>query len=200
MGYRTVLGLVLVAAVGMAQHVPFGSPVNGFPVGRLAMDSQGNLVDLTQTLALGLCCGVRAGLGDIYRLKAILVLCYIVAVEWVVEFVDEFEKWWDTLSESEQEKVAARVQLLIERGPNLGFPYSSNVLTSKFPEMRELRAQAGGDPLRMLYAFDARRAAILLLGGDKTGNDRWYQENVPIADRRFERHLRTIEKERAKHG
>jgi hypothetical protein len=52
----------------------------------------------------------------------------------------------------------------------------------------------------MLYAFDARRAAILLLGGDKTGNDRWYQENVPIADRRFERHLRTIEKERAKHG
>ena len=66
--------------------------------------------------------------------------------------------------------------------------------------MRELRAQAGGDPLRMLYAFDPRRAAILLLGGDKTGNDRWYQENVPIADRRFERHLRTIEKERAKHG
>ena len=68
-------------------------------------------------------------------------------MEWVVEFVDEFEKWWDTLSESEQEKVAARVQLLMERGPNLGFPYSSNVLTSKFPEMRELRAQAGGGPV-----------------------------------------------------
>ena len=64
MGYRTVLGLVLTAAVGMAQHVPFGSPVNGFPVGRPAMDSQGNLVDLTQTLALGLCCGVGDGAGD----------------------------------------------------------------------------------------------------------------------------------------
>jgi hypothetical protein len=64
MGYRTVWGLVLSAAVGVAQHVQFGSLVNGFPVGRLAMDSQGNLVHLTQTLALalGLCCGVGTGL------------------------------------------------------------------------------------------------------------------------------------------
>ena len=61
MGYRTVLGLVLTAAVGVAQHVQFGSLVNGFPVGRPAMDSQGNLVHLTQTLALGLCCGVGTG-------------------------------------------------------------------------------------------------------------------------------------------
>ena len=66
--------------------------------------------------------------------------------------------------------------------------------------MRELRAQAGGDPLRMLYAFDQRRAAILLVAGDKTGDDRWYETNVPVADRLFERHLRTIEKERTEHG
>ena len=93
------------------------------------------------------------------------------------------------MSESEQGKVDARVSLLIERGPNLGFP-----------EMRELRAQAGGDPLRMLYAFDPRRTAILLVAGDKTGDDRWYETNVPVADRLFERHLRTIEKETAEHG
>ena len=104
------------------------------------------------------------------------------------------------MTESEQGKIDARVGLLVERGPNLGFPFSSQVKSSRFPEMRELRAQAGGDPLRLLYAFDPRRTAILLVAGDKTGNDRWYQENVPVADRLFERHLRMIEKERANNG
>lgn len=65
--------------------------------------------------------------------------------------------------------------------------------------MRELRVQAGGDPLRMLYAFDPRRVAILLIAGDKTGDDRWYETNVPVADRLFERHLKTIEME-SEHG
>jgi len=118
---------------------------------------------------------------------------------WEVEFTDEFEEWWDTLSEAEQGKVDARVGLLIERGPNLGFPFSSQVKTSRFPEMRELRAQAGGDPLRILYAFDPRRTAILLVAGDKTGDDRWY-EKVPVADTVFERHLKMIEKERTEDG
>ena len=119
---------------------------------------------------------------------------------WEVEFTDEFERWWHTLSEAEQGKVDARVNLLMERGPNLGFPFSSQVKTSRFPEMRELRAQAGGDPLRMLYAFDSRRTAILLVAGDKAGDDRWYEKNVPLADRLFEQHLRTIEEEGAEHG
>lgn len=119
---------------------------------------------------------------------------------WEVEFTDEFEQWWHTLSESEQGKVDARVSLLMERGPNLGFPFSSQVKTSRFPEMRELRAQAGGDPLRMLYAFDSRRTAILLVAGDKTGDDRWYEKYVPVADRLFEQHLKTIEKDGGEHG
>lgn len=55
----------------------------------------------------------------------------------------------------------------MERGRNPGFPFSSQVKASRFPEMRELRAQAGGDPLRMLYAFDSLRTAILLVAGDK---------------------------------
>ena len=121
-------------------------------------------------------------------------------VAWEVEFSDEFEQWWNTLSESEQGKVDARVSLLTERGPNLGFPFSSQVKSSRYPEMRELRAQAGGDPLRMLYAFDPRRTAILLVVGDKTSDDRWYETNVPIACRLFERHLQAIKKERAEHA
>jgi hypothetical protein len=61
--------------------------------------------------------------------------------------------------------------------------------------MRELRVQAAGDPLRMLYAFDSRRVAILLIAGDKTGDSRWYETNVPVAGRLFERHLKTLAKE-----
>ena len=119
---------------------------------------------------------------------------------WEVEFTDEFEEWWHTLSETEQGKVDARVSLLMEHGPHLGFPFSSKVRMSRFPEMRELRAQAGGDPLRVLYAFDGRRVAILLIAGDKTGDDRWYEKNVPVADRLFARHMGMVMKERDEHG
>ena len=119
---------------------------------------------------------------------------------WEVEYTEEFESWWHGLSEVEQGKVDARVQLLVECGPNLRFPFSSQVKTSRFPEMRELRAQAGGDPLRMLYAFDSRRTAILPVAGDKTGDGRWYEVHVPLADRLFERHMATIEKEGSRHG
>ena len=115
---------------------------------------------------------------------------------WEVEFTDEFEAWWNSLSETEQGRIDARIRLLEERGPALPFPFSSQIQTSIFPEMRELRTQVGGDPLRILYAFDPRRTAILLLGGDKTGDERWYEVNVPIADRLFAEHLKTIEREK----
>jgi hypothetical protein len=61
--------------------------------------------------------------------------------------------------------------------------------------MKELIIQHDGRPYRVLYAFDPRRCAILLLGGDKTGNDRWYEESVPIADRIYDEHLATLKKE-----
>jgi hypothetical protein len=66
--------------------------------------------------------------------------------------------------------------------------------------MRELRTQSGGRPLRTLYAFDPRRMAILLIGGDKTGDNRWYEKFVPAADRIFERHLLDIAKEGFSNG
>ena len=58
--------------------------------------------------------------------------------------------------------------------------------------MRELRIQHKGDPYRVLYAFDPRRTAILLLGGCKAGNDRWYEEIVPLADNIYDEHLRDL--------
>jgi hypothetical protein len=61
--------------------------------------------------------------------------------------------------------------------------------------MRELRTQQGGKPLRTLYAFDPRRSAILLMGGDKTGNDRWYDIHIPLADQLYDQHIAQLRKE-----
>jgi hypothetical protein len=113
---------------------------------------------------------------------------------WEVEYTDDFERWWEDLSDDEQESVASHVELLEARGPQLPFPYSSGVQTSKHGNMRELRIQHQGRPYRVLYAFDPRRVAMLLLGGDKTGNDRWYEEFVPTADRLYEAHLEVLRK------
>jgi hypothetical protein len=113
---------------------------------------------------------------------------------WDVEYTDEFEDWWETLDEDEQVEVAASVGLLEEKGPTLPFPHSSGINGSKFGEMRELRIQYKGDPYRVLYAFDPRRTAILLIGGNKTGDDRWYDKFVPIADKLYQVHLAEIKK------
>nr|WP_255342200.1 type II toxin-antitoxin system RelE/ParE family toxin [Pseudomonas aeruginosa] len=86
------------------------------------------------------------------------------------------------MSEDEQESLAVTVRLLEERGPSLGHPHSSGINGSRPGHMRELRTQHGGRPFRTLYAFDPRRSAILPIGGDKTGDERWYELNVPIAD------------------
>jgi len=61
--------------------------------------------------------------------------------------------------------------------------------------MRELRVQSGGNPFRIFHAFDPRRAAILLIGGDKTGQDRFYEEFVPIADRLYDKHIAELKNE-----
>jgi hypothetical protein len=113
-------------------------------------------------------------------------------VAWEVEYTEEFEAWWGELSIQGQERVAFVVGLLEERGSNLDHPYSTKVTTSRYSHMRELRVQVAGSPYRILYAFDPARTAVLLLGGDKTGDDRWYEVNVPVADDLYERHLKQL--------
>ncbi len=75
------------------------------------------------------------------------------------------------------------------------FPYSSGVNRSRHGRMRELRVQSAGRPIRILYAMDPRRTSILLIGGDKTGNRRFYEEYVPIADRLYDEYLEELRKE-----
>ena len=94
------------------------------------------------------------------------------------------------LTADEQGSVNASVILLQKLGPNLGFPHSSGMAQSRYSQMRELRIQHAGRPYRVLYAFDPERSAILLTGGDKSGNDRWYDVYVPRADKLYAEYLR----------
>jgi hypothetical protein len=110
-----------------------------------------------------------------------------------VEFTEDFRVWYeDHLSASEQKSVARSVAMLEQAGPMLPFPHSSGVIGSRFSHMRELRIQHEGRPYRVLYAFDPRRVALLLLGGDKTGDDRWYDRSLPRADTLYAEHLRDM--------
>ena len=114
---------------------------------------------------------------------------------WDVEFTDVFARWWTDLDESVQDAIDRTVHLLEARGPTLPFPHSSDVRGSKHGHMRELRLQMGGEPFRIFYAFDPRRTAILLIGGNKGGDDRFYERMIPIADRIYDEHLEELEKE-----
>lgn len=121
--------------------------------------------------------------------------------QWVVEYTDEFGSWWDTISTHDRRAVDASVMLLEAYGPSLPFPHSTKVNgTRKIYHLRELRVQSAGKPLRVLYAFDPRRAAILLLGGDKTGDKLWYRVNVPLAERLYQEHLVEISNEGKEDG
>ena len=120
-------------------------------------------------------------------------------MSWDVEYTDEFGQWWATLSEDEQEEISAKVELLEEHGPTLPRPHADVITSSKHSNMKELRGRVGDANLRVLFAFDPRRTAVLLIGGDKTGNASWYQQFVPIADQLFGEHLAQLKKE-AKRG
>ena len=108
---------------------------------------------------------------------------------WEVEFTSEFRKWWQTLAEDERASLLAHVHVLRGVGPLLGRPYVDTVKGSRHSNMKELRTQHRGRPLRTFFAFDPRRRAILLIGGDKTGDDRFYERMIPLADRLYDGHL-----------
>ncbi len=112
---------------------------------------------------------------------------------WEVEFSDEFERWWQILTDSEQESVVASVTLLRQMGPMLGRPHVDTLKGSCHSNMKELRTQHHGRPLRTLFAFDPRRCAILLIGGDKTGDKRFYKRMIPLADKLYNEHLQDLD-------
>ena len=113
---------------------------------------------------------------------------------WEIEFTDQFEAWFGILNEDEQESVVIAVEILQDEGPGLGRPLVDTIKGSRHANMKELRPRRGN--LRVLFAFDPRRMAILLIGGDKSHRWKaWYQNAIPLADRLYEEHLATLRKE-----
>ncbi|TWU59628.1 type II toxin-antitoxin system RelE/ParE family toxin [Crateriforma conspicua] len=116
--------------------------------------------------------------------------------DWEIEYTDEFGDWWDTLTEREQNAISMSVDLLASKGPQLERPHVDTLNGSQFGNMKELRTRLGPNHFRTFFAFDPRRCAILLIAGNKTGDDRFYETMIPIADRLYEQHLEEIEEEK----
>ena len=108
---------------------------------------------------------------------------------------DEFVEWYDDLDDRKRNSVRRLVDLLEQTGTSLRHPHSSQIKGSRYP-LRELRVQSGGRPLRVFYIFDAIRQAVLLVGGDKTGDARFYLAMVPFAEAIWEQYQAEREREK----
>jgi hypothetical protein len=117
---------------------------------------------------------------------------------WEIEFSEEFEAWWRELVLAQQEILDQRLRLLADQGLGLGRPTVDTLTRSKIPNLKELRAGS----VRVLFVFDPRRHAILLIGGDKRGRwSRWYDEAIPLAERIYAHHVeKMIRKEMRRDG
>lgn len=106
----------------------------------------------------------------------------------VVELVED---WLDALDSNSWEQVMAAIEVLSELGPQLGRPLVDTISGSRHKNMKELRpGSSEKSELRVLFAFDPERRAIMLVAGDKAGNwTRWYKKNIPVADDMFDDHL-----------
>jgi hypothetical protein len=107
----------------------------------------------------------------------------------------EFREWMQSLSREERESFDVAVNLLKEKGPILARPYVDTVKGSAFSNMKELRtAHDKRLALRAFFAFDPKRAAILLIGGDKHGRRGFYENLIRKADELYREHLRSMKK------
>jgi hypothetical protein len=113
---------------------------------------------------------------------------------WEVEYTDEFGEWWEVLDEGDQERLRTVVLKLEERSPALPRPFADTVKGSRHANMKELRPP--GSNIRVFFAFDPRRMAILLIGGDKTGRFKeFYTQLLPVADALYDAHLEELRRE-----
>ncbi|HET8628478.1 MAG TPA: type II toxin-antitoxin system RelE/ParE family toxin [Thermomicrobiales bacterium] len=115
---------------------------------------------------------------------------------WEIEATDEVADWYERLTTEQQIALEARLALLERYGPQLRRPTIGEIKGSEFdPQMKELICDEGGS-LRVLFIFDPRRHAVLLVGGDKTGRwNKWYKTAIPEADRRYRDYLTELRQE-----
>lgn len=119
---------------------------------------------------------------------------------WSVEFHPACEQWAESLDQSDSEALLAAIRVLGDQGPTLGRPLVDTVKGSRHSNMKELRpGSTGRTEVRVLFAFDLEREAILLVGGDKSDDWKgWYDANIPIADDRFDEHQARLATARVK--
>jgi hypothetical protein len=119
---------------------------------------------------------------------------------WGINTTDTFDAWYENLDDTDRANVLASMLVLQSQGPMLGRPHADTVNGSAYSNMKELRVQSKGQPLRAFYAFDPERKGILLCAGNKAGNEkRFYEEMIPIADREYAAHLEAL-KRKNNHG
>jgi hypothetical protein len=114
---------------------------------------------------------------------------------WNIEITDEFFRWFQTLSDGQQDAVRVDIEVLERIGPSLGRPLVDSVKGSRHSHMQELRTIHRRRHIRCFFAFDPRRTAILLMGGDKTGDKGFYQRMIPLVDRLFDTYLTELRKQ-----
>jgi hypothetical protein len=114
---------------------------------------------------------------------------------WNVEITDEYFAWFRGLDDGQQDAIRADIEMLERMGPFLGRPYVDSIKGSRHSNLKELRTMHGRRHIRSFFAFDPRRTAILLIGGDKTGDKGFYDRMVGVADRLFDQYLRELRKE-----
>lgn len=113
---------------------------------------------------------------------------------WNVVTTDLFDQWFNEQDDATQEKVLAGLIALQQGGPSTGRPLVDTVNGSAYPNMKELRVQHKGEPIRAFFAFDPARQAVVLCAGNKVGNEKqFYKIMIPIADREYARHLAELE-------
>ena len=115
---------------------------------------------------------------------------------WEVSTTDRFDEWFEKRDDTDRANILAGMILVQEKGPSLSRPYADTIVGSKFSNMKELRVQSKGKPLRAFFAFDPKRKAVLLCAGDKTGDEkRFYKTMIPLADKEYQLHLNQLEAE-----
>lgn len=120
---------------------------------------------------------------------------YSPFMEWTVLLDDDFALWLSDQISAVRVGIAAHIGLLTKFGPALGRPQVDTLQGSTLPNLKELRVQIQGDPWRVLFVFDLKRRAILLVGGNKRGDKRWYKKHIPLAEACYRRHLQRMEDE-----
>ncbi|TMR08803.1 addiction module toxin RelE [Nonomuraea turkmeniaca] len=116
---------------------------------------------------------------------------------WEINKTDELWEWFQGLDRASQLRVIEAIDLLAETGPALGRPLVDTLKGARVANLKELRpGSSGRSEIRILFAFDPWREAILLIGGDKSGNwSGWYREWIPWAEARYEQYLKEREAE-----